>query len=57
MSVWKQSTRVASKGMFFADQGSQCAEEGAGLGWFECHFLCCGGFLLEWRCGVFVQRT
>jgi hypothetical protein len=38
MSVWKQSTSVASEGVFFADQVPQCAEEGAGLGWFECHF-------------------
>ena len=37
MSVWKESCGVASEGMVFADQVSQCAEEGAGLGWFECH--------------------
>jgi hypothetical protein len=31
--------------MFFADQIPQCAEEGAGLGWFECHCWYCGGFV------------
>jgi hypothetical protein len=41
--------------MFFADQVSQCAEEGAGLGWFECHCGCCEGFVGVEMC-CFVQR-
>lgn len=30
--------------MFFANQVSQCAKEGAGLGWSECH---CEDFVVE----------
>jgi hypothetical protein len=36
--------------VFFADQVSQCAEEGAGLGWFECHCWFCGGVVALLEC-------
>jgi hypothetical protein len=34
--------------MFFADQVPQCAEEGAGLGWSECHLWLSSRFC-SWR--------
>lgn len=40
MGVGKQGRCVACERMFFADQVSEGAEEGTGLGWSECH--CCG---------------
>lgn len=42
--------------MVFADEVAECAEEGAGLGWFECHCLmmwtllvCRGEGIVDWR--------